>query len=514
MNYPLWSVPFGGGLFIAIVSVVHVFVSHFAIGGGLFLVLTEHRAYKEKNNALLEWLKSHTRFFVLVTVVFGAVTGVGIWFTIGLVQPTATSSLIHAFVWAWAIEWVFFFIEITAALLYLYGWNKVDRQLHLWYGWIYFISAFLSLVVINGMVSFMLTPGDWLQTHNFWDGFFNPTYFPSLVTRFFFSLALAGIYALLTASRIKDNLLKKQVVKWSAQWILFPFLALVASVLWYKSSIPVEIFDNARGAITAATHYLNLLVLFAGITFLLALILRFFPSRHSLVLALTITLTAFVTMWAFEYVREAIRKPYVIYGYIYSNSIYKAAQKNDGGFNLPNLQQRGILSTAHWTQIHTIPKNDSLQAGSEIFRLQCSSCHTVDSYRGVKRYLQKRPWNTREIFEMLKGIEYIHNGVMPPFAGNQEERKALALFLGSLSSRNLPEPTTGAEIFNNYCAVCHDRKTQNALFETFSDLSDEEAREVLFNLPDLMEQMPNLNLSEKQANALIQWLKNQYKEAK
>jgi len=88
------------------------------------------------------------------------VSGVGIWFTIGLISPTATSNLIHAYVWDWAIEWVFF-IEITAALLYLY---KLEPKLHLWYGWIYFLAAYASLVIINGIITFMLTSGRWVDT--------------------------------------------------------------------------------------------------------------------------------------------------------------------------------------------------------------------------------------------------------------------------------------------------------------------------------------------------------------
>ena len=44
MNYPVWDVAFGAGLLIALVAILHVFVSHFAVGRGLFLVLTERRA--------------------------------------------------------------------------------------------------------------------------------------------------------------------------------------------------------------------------------------------------------------------------------------------------------------------------------------------------------------------------------------------------------------------------------------------------------------------------------------
>ena len=36
MNYPVWDVAFGAGLLIAVVAILHVFVSHFAVGGGLF----------------------------------------------------------------------------------------------------------------------------------------------------------------------------------------------------------------------------------------------------------------------------------------------------------------------------------------------------------------------------------------------------------------------------------------------------------------------------------------------
>ena len=76
MNYPIWDVAFGAGLLMAVLSILHVFVSHFAVGGGLFLVLTEKKAYRQKDMALLDWLKTHTKLFVLVTVVFGAISGV------------------------------------------------------------------------------------------------------------------------------------------------------------------------------------------------------------------------------------------------------------------------------------------------------------------------------------------------------------------------------------------------------------------------------------------------------
>jgi len=97
MNYPIWDQP-ASGLIIAFISVFHVFIAHFAVGGGLFLVLSERKARRDGDQALLDYTRRHTRFFMLVTLVLGAITGVGIWFAIGLVHPSGTSALINTFV--------------------------------------------------------------------------------------------------------------------------------------------------------------------------------------------------------------------------------------------------------------------------------------------------------------------------------------------------------------------------------------------------------------------------------
>ena len=140
MNYPIWDIP-APGLLIAAVAIVHVFISHFAVGGGLFLVMAERKARRESDPALLAYVERHSRFFVLLTLVGGAMTGVGIWFTIALVHPSATASLIASFVWGWAIEWTFFVIEIVAAMVYYYGWHRLTPAVHLRVVWIYFWAA-------------------------------------------------------------------------------------------------------------------------------------------------------------------------------------------------------------------------------------------------------------------------------------------------------------------------------------------------------------------------------------
>ena len=129
MNYPIWEIPnIGSAFWVAFMTIPHVYIAHFAIGGGLFLVLTELKAYRENSEAILNYTRSHAKFFLLLTMVYGGVSGVGIWFTIALANPQVTSSLIHTFVFGWAIEWVFFLGEIVALLIYHYYFDRLQRK--------------------------------------------------------------------------------------------------------------------------------------------------------------------------------------------------------------------------------------------------------------------------------------------------------------------------------------------------------------------------------------------------
>jgi len=511
MNYPVWDVAFGAGLLIALVAILHVFVSHFAVGGGLFLVVTELKARRTNDQALLGWLKAHTKFFVLVTVVFGAISGVGIWFTIGLIGPTATSNLIHAYVWGWAIEWVFFFVEITAALLYLYGWDKLEPRLHAWYGWVYFIAAFASMVVINGIITFMLTSGTWVKNHEFWKGFFNPTYFPSLAFRSAIALALAGIYALITASVQKDAALKTRLVRWSARWIVPGLVVLPALGWWYIRWIPADVWARARGPMPTATHYALFAVILLAVTFALALLTLIRPGRMRLAFSLPVALVALGAMGSFEFVREAVRKPFVIANYLYANSLYSAKIPGSGGFSLDEVNAAGVLKSAKWINNRDLTKGDQAAVGHEIFRVECESCHTPDAYRGVKRYLALRQWDKNKIQAMLTGLDMMHKGVMPPFAGTDAERTALAAYLSTLhpvSAEATAAATDGQTIFEQNCSMCHRVSPSDTLFSNLAQ-DPKTATEALADLTSLFPLMPDLKLPERQRSALVEWVNTQ-----
>jgi cytochrome bd-type quinol oxidase subunit 1 len=424
MNYPVWE-PFmlGGGLVIGIIAILHVFVSHFAVGGGLFLALTERKAYRENNPALLDYVKSHSKFFVLVVLVFGAVSGVGIWWSIGLVNPEATATLIHVFVWGWAIEWVFFIVEIAAAFIYYYGWDRLDAKTHLRVGWIYFGTAWASLLVINGILTFMLTPGRWLETQTFASAYFNPGMLPSLVVRTAVCIALAGVYALITSSTLRDMALRSQLVPYAAQWLLLGALIIPFGGIWYISTLPAMAREISMGGAPAVSIFAGLSIFFSALVMAFTYLgpLRR-PRPFNLVFAVLIAVLALSTTAVTEWVREAVREPYIIYGYMYSNGLRLA--------DVERVRAQGVLGSARWVRHRDLDPQHLQPAGEEIYRVQCASCHTVDGYNSIR--LAVRGWSWSMIDYQLDHLSTL-KGFMPAFVGTEEERQALGAWLASLN---------------------------------------------------------------------------------
>lgn len=435
MNYPVWELyTAGGGFLIALIAVVHVYVAHFAVGGGLFLVLTEHKAYREDNPGILAYTRKHTKFFLLLTMVFGGVTGVGIWFTIALLNPGATSTLIHTFVFGWATEWVCFTGEIVALFIYFYTFGKMKPALHLRIGWLYFLFAWLSLFLINGIIGFMLTPGQWLDAPGFWTGFFNPTMWPSLVFRSTLAVMFAGIFGFITSLFIQDESLRDTMTRYCARWLLLPFVIMLASGFWYFRSLPPEVQSMILKRSPELLPYLKVFfwaaaVLFAGGT-LLALKAPL-PVKKGL--AVLILITGLVFMGGFEFLREGGRRPWVIHGHTYANAITRADQDR--------IKTNGLLSAARWVSHREITPLTMQEAGREIYRIQCMNCHSIGGpMNDILPRTEK--FSIPGMDSMLDGLGKI-NTYMPPFMGTAQEREALARFIVTGLHRKTDEIPAG-----------------------------------------------------------------------
>ncbi len=525
MNYPIWQVP-APGLVIAAIAVLHVFISHFAVGGGLLLVWLERRAYRTGDAALLEYARRHSRFFVLLTLVLGALTGVGIWLTIALVHPQATSTLIQAFVWGWAIEWTFFVTEIAAALIYVYGWDRLDRRTHLAIGWIYFIAAWLSLAVINGILSFMLTPGRWVVTQNFWDGVLNPTYLPTLVARTAGALGLAGAYGLLTLAWSRDVRLRQRLARPLAlRWVVPGVITLMASLVWVAHAAgvagisvastlgaPPRLVDVLRSlfgpattghpiARLAARVALDGMVVTAAIAALVGLTRGRLLSRTSAVLLMA---GALAVVGGLEWLREDLRKPYVIGNYMLLSGVRVSGAPP---FTADDLLEHGALQAAKWVTlpdraVPDIARQDAM--GRELFRLQCSPCHTARGYLGIEPLVRGASRGTLEgVIARLPGWR---GRRMPPFTGTEGERDALAVHLALVGGATAESVASreggagGAQLFEDDCAMCHGAdadfpfQARGRAAATFYDL--------LGRLPQVNDAMPAFEGSDEDRRAL------------
>jgi cytochrome bd-type quinol oxidase subunit 1 len=455
MNFPVWYVPLiGSGWVIGMIAIVHVYISHFAVGGGLFLAMAEHKALREGRKDWLNKLIGYSKFFLVLTGVAGAMTGVGIWFAIGLASPEGTSTLIRNFVFAWAMEWVVFMVELTLAAAYYYTWGRLSEKMHLAIGYCYAVASVLTLVIINGILTFMLTPGSgWMsvagtgnEITKFFDAFFNPTYWPSLFIRSLACVSLAGIFALAFFSRLDgqtEGKTKASMIQWASKWVIPAYLLMPFFLAWYLWMVPsaqrellsLGISTIGSGAFTQVTRMALITTLttatVAGVVYFLAYLN---PKEFRFGYALSILGLGLIVMGSTETAREMLRKPYVIGGFMYSNGIRKSQVE---GFN-----QNGFLTRSPWapmTVMGGLP--DPLKVGQRMFLGQCLPCHTLNGYRGMIGLLGSRDEKAiGNILQMLREFKpdspYVK--YMPQLSGSPEEIKALQAYLYHVVSKSHP----------------------------------------------------------------------------
>ncbi len=478
-NYPVWQVSgVNGGLLIALIAVIHVFVSQFAVGGGFFLVMAERKGHREGSARILKWVHRHTRFFLLLTMVFGGMTGVGIWLIIALVSPEGTQFLVHEFLYAWATEWVFFLGEIIALLLYAASFARCrDGHMapkdHMLLGWAYCLFAFLSLFIINGVISFMLTPGNHsFGEGQFWAAFFNPGFWPGLVFRSGLSLVLAGLFGLVTATAIRHEPTRTEMVRFCAKWVCLPFVLMVAGGAWSAASLPDEVRAFMMRRTADIRPVVRSFIDAAPVLFLAGMLLFIrLPKKAYLPCVLVMLALGLAVVGSYEWVRETARRPWLIYGHMYSNGITAAegARMNKLGVlavsgwaglkagTIPMAEGAasantvGLASAAH----AAVPAGESAGAPAEanaappplpdaasltgaqrsafgkfLFSQQCSGCHGIASPKLdiVPRVAGR---GVRGIDALLAAQGSI-SPYMPPFFGTVAERAALAEWLNTL----------------------------------------------------------------------------------
>lgn len=435
--YPVWEVPglTAGGV-LALIATFHILPSHLSVSAMWLSLYLENKAYREERPELLAFVRQYTGMLLIFAYVFGSITGVGIWFSASAAAPRALSGLIHNYVWGWATEWCFFLIEVAGIFTYYYTFDKVDRRTHLKLGWIFALGSWTTMIVIVGILTFMLTPGRWLVTGGFFDGFFNQTYWPQLALRTTGMFAIAASYAVAVASRSDDEKTRAEVVRIAAVWGLAGLALATASFFWYRAALP----EAARATFEALLTPGLVKGMWVPIALMAAwfALLRARPLVAGFPASLIAICVLFVSIFSFERARELIRKPYLMPGFMYSNQIIGGELPAKGvGAETAAMNEKGILRFAPFVPdgLREVTEANRLEAGRMVALIECSSCHTLSS-KGLRPLPQRvAALGFTDIDSLSAFLDSLGSyPYMPPFIGTETEKQALAAYLISISN--------------------------------------------------------------------------------
>jgi len=436
--YPFWEVPvWTSGIFIALIATFHILPSHLATGAFWFNVFIERKALKENRPGLLDFIKRYILMILIFCFVYGSLTGVGIWFAATVASPRSISALIHNYVWGWATEWVFFVLEIVTIYIYYYTLDKVSPKTHMRIGWIYAWSAWISMIIITGILAFMLSSDSWIRTGGFFDGFFNSTYWPQLFSRTALMLGIAGLYAIISASGMENEKDRNDVIRSASIWGMAGMVFGGIFSAWFLYKMP----EAAKGlGLSGGLPYLKNMLYAAVVCYalvflymLVAGLLR--PQLAGKTLGILMLVVLFLGIGAGEGFREGVRRPYIISQFMYGNQIIAADVPAKAIKSEKELFKDGFLAHIYFVPdgLRTITPENEKAVGHIIARHQCGNCHTFDAdgkMRTLSGLFTRLGMTSKDDIagwmDAMEGYAY-----MPPFLGSEEEKQAVAAFLAS-----------------------------------------------------------------------------------
>lgn len=433
MQFPIFQVPYlGNGMTIALDAVLHVIISHgLAIGAISMVVASEYLGQRRNSRDWEAFAKDFLRILVFLTTSIGAMTGVGIWLITSALAPRGIGSLLRVFFWPWFIEWGVFTAEVIIVLLYYYSWDKwtgEKKSRHLKLGIGYIAAALSSALLITGILGFMLTSDGWPWDKSFWSAFFNPSYIPQLVLRLGIAYLLGALFsAFYLVFTKRDRQFRKEALAFFSKVALCSLVVALLGGGWYFMVVPSTFKSHAIYA-AMTSHLSQQPALFwiingGGVVFLLlfwlvALRRSVLFTRLLIIPAITLSLL-FVS--EFERIREFIRGPYLMPGYMYANQVLLEEE--------PYFAKEGMLSHSYWYNATAgLTKSDI--RGAYLFAQNCSACHTIG---GINNIVDRVKGRTANGIYVIIGHTQEMVPFMPPFAGTDQERRIMANFLYRLA---------------------------------------------------------------------------------
>lgn len=433
-------------MLIAIIAILHVIINHgLAVGFMPFVTWLEQRGVSRSGKDQitdLEWdnmVYKIMKVAFIITTTIGAMTGVGIWFSVALVSPASIGSLIRVFYWAWFIEWLVFVTEVVLIMIYFLTWKNSNSSLkaklrHINFGWYLSIFSWITMAIIVSILGFMMDPGNWNTNQSLLNGFTNPIYLPQLLFRTPTAMLVAGIFGMLliTLFTKAGSNLRLNAVKYASKWLLlWAPISLIGAYIYYNA-MPEAMIANMSTAVgtIAFSQYYDLLKYFVaggvGFTLIVGIVGVYKTKVLKPYMVIIPVITAIAYLGFFERVREFIRKPYVIGQYMYSNLLLED--------DYVVYKQDGVLKHATYTTVNEVTEDNKIEAGKNVFIIACSRCHTAQGVNSILDVFDRMYGSTGKPLDVASMAAYMpnmHTGrtFMPEFPGNEKEAEALATYI-------------------------------------------------------------------------------------
>ena len=140
---------------------VHIPLVCFGISFPMMVLFVEWLHLRTGDQLYLTLARRWTR--VLVTLfAFGVITGTVLSFEMGLLWPNFTGTFGPVFGLGFAIEGFSFFMEAIFIGIYVYGWGRLSRRLHLLSGIPIAITGFVGSLMVISVNAWMNHPGGFL----------------------------------------------------------------------------------------------------------------------------------------------------------------------------------------------------------------------------------------------------------------------------------------------------------------------------------------------------------------
>jgi len=434
MEFPIFQVPYlGNGMTIALNAVLHIIIAQGITTGVITMIaLAEYIGFKKSSEHWENFARQLLKPTIIIITGVGSVTGVGIWFITSALSPKGIGLMLRIFFWPWFVEWLVFAVEVIVILLYYFTWEKwsgLKKKQHIYLGFAYSILAIISAVLITGILGFMLTSDGWPWNKSFWSAFLNPSFPPQLFLRLGIAFSLGSVFTLayLLFTR-HDNEFRKEALRLFGKIALVFLLIGLLSTWWYFSVVPSRFKTHAVFSVLTShfSQHPEFFWLLNALGVLILLLFSFVALRGSalsskiLVIPAILFFCGFVT--EYERIREFIRGPFLLPGYLYSNQV----QLDESLF----WKDDGALKNSYWYS-QAGNSGDTTAQGAYLFAQNCSSCHTIGGLNDIKDRIEGR---SEDGIYVILGNTHQMIPFMPPFSGTEDERRVLSRFLYQLTN--------------------------------------------------------------------------------